>query len=262
MRLTEAGRLRQSEGVIGTASGIQSTGWGLAVCALAAAATAAPPENRIPFDQEVLQRVFPPDPSEIVPAGTEKFILFSREKRGAPEDWDFLACAWEFVPSRPRAGVVKRVEFARSSWSATLAVDPASGIEGRARGFVLHQVHDSNRSPAFRRNLFHIDFRTWEIEPLGEAPFSSVVGGNSETLLVATGEGIRHFSVDSAELLDEPAFTLLDRDWRSDLWLVRRNDGKEGRIWSYRPSAQDFVQLLPFPDGFPLPGRSGISAAR
>ncbi len=132
----------------------------LAVILATAPCPAAPPVSRIPDRQAPLKRVIPPAAEELVPPGSETFLVFTREKIGEKDDWDFLACAWEFVPSRPEAGLVKRVEFARSSWTATLAVDADMGIDGPARNLVLLQVDDSTRSPRFRWNLYCIDFRT------------------------------------------------------------------------------------------------------
>jgi hypothetical protein len=232
----------------------------LRAACLAALVPGAPgaPVNRIPDDQPALRRVFPPGADELVAPGTEKFVLFSRESIGSPEDWDFLACAWEFIPSRPEAGVVKRVEFARSSWSATLAVDAAMGIEGPARNLVLHQVDDSRRP--LRRNLHHIDFRTWEVRSLGEAPFVSVEGGNAERLLVSCEDGYRTFRVATWSLDEEASFRWIDSDRESGCWLVDRRADRGTETWSFRPDEFAFVRELP-----PLPAAArelwGIASA-
>ncbi len=222
---------------------------GFAALALAASeAPARQPVNRIPDDQPALRRVFPPAEADRVPPGTGKFILFSREKIGGRDDWDFLAGAWEFIPSRPGAGVVKRAEFARSSWTASLAVDPSSGIEGPARNLVLHQVHDSTRPSGLRRNLLRIDFRTWEVGFLGESPFVSVEGGDADTLLARSEGGYRHFRMATGRWRDSAAFTRIAEDREgTGLWLVEGKEGPNLGTWSYQPAKLAFAHPFPRP---------------
>jgi len=185
-----------------------------------------------------LRQVFPPGADEMAPPGAEKFIIFSRGE---------ISSAWEFIPSQPDRGVVKRVEFAPSSWAATLAVRPDLGIEGPARDFVLFQVNDSRRPHNLRRDLYRIDFRRWNVEALGESPFSSVAGGNAERLLVAGPDGIVPFSVanGAAEAGAHP-FTKLDSCRETGLWLIFQGTGPGSGIWSFRPSSFEKVSPLPW----------------
>ncbi len=227
-------------------------------------ATARQPVNRIPDDQPAVRHVFPPAKADQVLPGTEKFILFSREEIGGKDDWDFIAGAWEFIPSRPEAGVVKRAEFARSSWTATLAVKPSLGIEGPARNLVLHQVDDSTRPRGFRRNLLRADFRTWKVEFLGESPFVSVEGGNEKTLLVEGEDGYRHYRVATGQGEAGTAFTRIVPDRVTGFWLVDGKEDPNAGVWSYRPSNFEFVHPFPRPtDVLELPwAHLVMSAAR
>jgi len=186
-----------------------------------------------------LRQVFPPGAYEMAPPGAEKFIIFSRGE---------ISSAWEFIPSQPDRGVVKRVEFAPSSWVATLAVRPDLGIERPARDFVLFQVSDSRRPHNLRLDLYRIDFRSWSVEALGESPFSSVAGGTAERLLVAGPDGIVPFSVanGAAEAGAHP-FTKLHSCRETGLWLISQGTGPGSGIWSFRPSSFEKVAPLPWP---------------
>lgn len=195
-----------------------------------------------------MRRVIKPQQAEVVDSGTEKFVIFSREKRGGKGDWDFLACAWEFIPSRPSAGVTKRVEFARSSWTATLVVKRDLQIDGPANSLVMLQVDDSRMKPAFIRNLYHVDFRTWEVLALGEAPFSWVLGGNQQTLLVNREEGIVPFDVASRSMqAGAVPFELLGRDDEAHIWLVQLPHEGRDAIWTFRPSSLEYLHEMPSP---------------
>ena len=83
------------------------------------------PINVIPRNQPPLLTVMRPTPDDKTSKATEKVILLSREKVGSPDVWDFLACAWEFLPDNPTNPITKRVTFAHSSWNPDfLAVIP------------------------------------------------------------------------------------------------------------------------------------------
>ena len=71
--------------------------------------------NTIPPEQQPLARIWAPAPAEMTPPGTGKFVLFTREKVGPANEWDFIAGAWECIPSQPGYPVTKRVEFCHSS---------------------------------------------------------------------------------------------------------------------------------------------------
>ncbi|MFK5923828.1 MAG: hypothetical protein QM496_16745, partial [Verrucomicrobiota bacterium] len=74
-------------------------------------------KNVIPENQKPLGKIFPPSADEEAKAGQGKFVIFTREHVG--KDWDFIAAAWECIPSRPDLAIKKRVEFCHSSWNAT-----------------------------------------------------------------------------------------------------------------------------------------------
>lgn len=203
--------------------------------------------NRIPDEQPPLRRVIKPSQDELVPSGTEKCVIFTREKIGKENEWDFVTGAWEFIPSRPEAGVVKRVEFARSSWSAHLALDDDLNIDGPARNFVLLQVNDSRRKYGYRPHLYRMDFRTWDVAYLG-SEFSSVVGGNRDTLLVVGQAGIVPFDVKTVTVARgaEP-FVIVGRDYETDLWLITSEKSDNAGVWSYRPATLERIDQVPWP---------------
>lgn len=206
------------------------------------------PVSRIPDDQPPLRRVIKPSQAELVPPGTEKFVIFTRESIGGADDWDFVAGAWEFIPTRPAAGIVKRVEFARSSWAARLALDDDLKIDGPARNWVRLQVDDSRRKIGYRPHLYRIDFRTWDVIFLGDEPLYGVAGGNRDTLLVAGDEGIVPLDVKTATVESgaEP-FVVLNQDYETDLWLITPEKTGKAAVWSYRPSTLERIAHVPWP---------------
>lgn len=207
-----------------------------------AAGEAAPAE---PFPQP---RVMAPRVEDVVAPGTGKFLIFTRERAEAGAG-DFSAGLWEFVPDRPGDGVVKRVEFAASSWTGTLAVPPDLGIEGPARRLVLLQVDDSSRPRGIRRLLYRIDFRAWEVELLGDSPFSSVAGGNAERLLVAGEQGIVPYEVEADRVTPGAApFKKLHSCRETGHWLIRQGEGQAAEVWTYRPASLEQIARLSWPE--------------
>jgi len=63
--------------------------------------------NTIPKNQAPLARTFPPTTAKQSPSGTGKFVIFTREEIGKQIEWDFMAGAWECIPSRPSVPVTK-----------------------------------------------------------------------------------------------------------------------------------------------------------
>ena len=53
----------------------------------------------------------PPSAAAQTPSGTGKFVIFTREEVGREGEWDFIAGAWECIPSRPDVPVTKRVRL-------------------------------------------------------------------------------------------------------------------------------------------------------
>jgi hypothetical protein len=205
------------------------------------------PINRIPNEQVPLRLVIKPSQAELAPPGTEKCVIFTRESIGGENDWDFVAGAWEFIPSRPAAGVMKRAEFARSSWAAALALDDDLKIDGPARNLVRLQVDDSRLKFGYRPHLYRIDFRTWDVVFLGESTFSFVVGGNSDTLLMAGAQGIIPWKVQTASAVTGATpFLMLLEQKGMDLWLIQQKLKDGDAVWSYRPSRLEYVAKLPW----------------
>jgi|GEM_PF-5347588 len=206
------------------------------------------PISSIPDEQPTLRRVIKPSQDELVPPGTEKCVIFTREDIGKENEWNFMAGAWEFIPSRPESGVVKRVEFARSSWAARLALDDDLKIDGSARNWVLLQVDDTRGKFGYRPNLYHIDFRTWDVAFLG-SEFSNVCGGNRDTLLVVKQTGIVPFDVKTATVVrGATPFEMVDRDPDTGLWLIHQREGEKESVSTFRPATLERLEQLPWPE--------------
>jgi len=129
-----------------------------------AISTAQGLKDVIPRNQQPILRVFPPASAEQSKIATGKFVIFTREQVGT--NWDFIAGAWECVPSRPETPLTKRIEFCHSSWNAdallnTLVRDESDGMHPR---FVRVQVDSGDRD--FSVNLYDINYRTWEVRCL------------------------------------------------------------------------------------------------
>src|SRR5436190_18075349 len=90
-------------------------------------------EYVIPRNQKPILQVFPPSAAEQSKAGTGKFVVLTREHVGT--NWDFIAGAWECIPSHPEIPVTKRAEFCHSSWNGgpllTLVMDDSSDMHPR-----------------------------------------------------------------------------------------------------------------------------------
>ncbi|HUY87412.1 MAG TPA: hypothetical protein VMV10_01630 [Pirellulales bacterium] len=92
------------------------------------------PRKVIPKDQKPVLHVFPPSAAEQSKPGIGKFVIFTREPVG--REWDFIAGAWECIPSSPETPFTKRVEFCHSSWNCapllnTLVADDSNGMHPR-----------------------------------------------------------------------------------------------------------------------------------
>src|SRR6186713_2257589 len=114
-------------------------------------------KDTIPRNQAPLSRIFPPSAAEQTPSGIGKFVIFTREATDKPNEWDFIAGAWECIPSRPEVPVTKRVEFGHSAGNAEPLLDclVRNDSEDLFPRFVTLHVG------AF--NLYDINYRTWDV---------------------------------------------------------------------------------------------------
>src|SRR5882672_10464798 len=130
----------------------------------ASPAQAQGPKNVIPKNQSSLSKTYPPPTAAQTPTGTGKFVIFTREWVAKEGEWDFIAGAWECVPSRPDVPVTKRVEFCHSSWNALPLLDVLVRDDSYDRfpRFVRLQVDAGDRD--YRVNLYDINDRTWHVQ--------------------------------------------------------------------------------------------------
>ena len=144
-------------------------------------------KNPIPSSQAPLLRVFPPAPAEQSRTGTGKFVIFTREQVG--ENWDFIAGAWECIPSRPEIPPTKRVEFCHSSWNADALLDAlaVAGSRGMRPRFVRLQVDSSYGY--YTVNLYDINYRTWEVRCLWQGRRLSAFGLIGDSIFCNSSDG-------------------------------------------------------------------------
>jgi hypothetical protein len=150
--------------------------------ALAAQSSAQRLRNLIPPDQKPLLKVFPPSANEQSQPGVGKFVIFTREPAG--KGWDFIAGAWECIPSRPEVPIVKRAEFCRSSWNCgplldTLVADDSSGLHPR---FARLQVDSGERT--YTVNLYDIDYRNWAVRCIWQGSRLSAFGVVGDSIFI------------------------------------------------------------------------------
>src|SRR6185312_8664030 len=126
--------------------------------------------NTIPRNQAPLSRTFPPSAAEQTPTGTGKFVIFTREETDKTNEWDFIAGAWECIPSRPNVPVTKRIEFCHSAREAQPLLDclVRDDSEDLCPRFVQLQV-----DPA---NLYDINYRTWDVRCVWQGDRLSAFG--------------------------------------------------------------------------------------
>jgi hypothetical protein len=193
------------------------------------------PRSAIPEDQPALRRTWPPEKSSRTSSGIEKVILFSREP--------IAAGAWEFIPSRPDSGVIKRVEFTRSAWSADLLVDDA---KGELLSFVRLQV-DTRPGQSYTVNLYRIDYSTWDVSVLAHSkpfPFDRW-GAGAGQIYLGSSEGMLVMDQRTGQISNPPTPCGLLARISDDAWLVRQREGARD-VLLFDPSRNAFgpsVQL-------------------
>jgi hypothetical protein len=197
----------------------------MALSILVATLRAQGSENVVPKEQEPTR--FPP-PTSKVKAGTGKFVIFTREPTG--KDWDFIAAAWECIPSHPEIPVTKRAEFGHSSWNCdqllnALVQDDSYGMYPR---FVRLQVGSS--AGGYTVNLYDINYRTWEVRRIWQGPGLSPFGVIGGFIFCSTPDSWLLINAASGKLSYDVPFTPLETD--GDYWLVRKIGETRG-CWSY-----------------------------
>ena len=197
--------------------------------------------NTIPLYQPPLAKVFPPAPAEQMPSGTGKFVIFTREPTGKTNEWNFVAGAWECIPSRPDLPITKRVEFCHSSWNAEALLDclVRDDSDGLLPRFVTLQVDAGNFNS--KVNLYDINYRTWAVRSISKFDYLSAFGvANGIVFCIAS----RNFSdwlcldATSGNISKDVPFIPLGVD--GSFWLVRKTNDNSG-IWTYDRKTEQFV---------------------
>ena len=209
-----------------------------ALCVCLCTALAQGLTNAIPKSQPPLARTFPPSAPEQAPAGTGKFVIFTREETGKPDEWDCIAGAWECIPSRPEVPVTKRVEFCHSSWNAaplldTLVKDDSAGLYPR---FVRLQVDAGNFES--KVNLYDINYRTWDVQCLWQGHRLSAFGVMKNSAFCQDSGAWFRLDTISGRISQDLAFIPLDVD--GTFWIVRKT-GEESGTRSYDRAKERFV---------------------
>jgi hypothetical protein len=207
--------------------------------AFVATAEAQQPINVIPVHQPPLAKTFPPHASEQTPTGTGKFVIFTREDLNKTGEWDFIAGAWECIPSRTNLPITKRIEFCHSSWEAwpllgSLVDDEHS--KGLYPRFVRLQVDAGNAD--YSVNLYDINYRTWESRCVWQGSRLTAFGALKKTVICRSAN--EWFSLDASTggVRQEVACIPLEAD--GDYWITRKNGETSGN-WSYNPKKEEFV---------------------
>jgi hypothetical protein len=194
--------------------------------------------NTIPRYQAPLARTFPPADGEQTPTGTGKFVIFTREPTDKPNEWDFIAGAWECIPSRPNLPVTKRVEFCHSSWEAQplldcLVRDESDGLFPR---FVWLKVDAGNYGCTV--NLYDINYRTWDVRCIWQGDRLSAFGVIKNSAFCKDSRSWFRLDTSTGKIDTNVPFIPLDVD--GAFWLVRKPDESSG-TWSYDRAKEEFV---------------------
>jgi hypothetical protein len=197
-------------------------------------------KNVIPKNQKPIHKVLPPSLAEQSKAGTGKFVIFTREPVG--KDWDFIAGAWECIPSRPEIPISKRVEFCHSSWDCqplldVLVSDDSAGMHPR---FVTLQV--DNGDWGYVQNLYDINYRNWEVRCIWQGSRLRAFGIIGDSIFCSSSDGWLLLNATSAKFSKDVPFTPIETD--GGFWLVRKT-GEATGCWSYDPIKREYVAHFP-----------------
>jgi hypothetical protein len=203
-----------------------------------ASAVAQGLKNVIPTNQSSIPKIFPPSVAAQTPSGTGKFVIFTREEVGREGEWDFIAGAWECIPSRPDVPVTKRVEFCHSSWNASPLLDGLVRDDscGRFPRFVRLQVNAGDRD--YRVNLYDINYRTWDVRRIWQGERLGGFGVMQGTVFCEDDED--WFRLDSATGTIRKGVPFIPLDVNGPYWIVRKLK-EEDSEWSYDPVKEKFV---------------------
>jgi hypothetical protein len=210
----------------------------LSLCCLFWNAPAQGPINTIPKNQPPVAKVFPPAPAEQMPSGTGKFVIFTREELHKTNEWDFIAGAWECIPSRPDIPVTKRVEFCHSSWNADALLD--CSVRDDSRGlfprYAILQVDAGNFESNF--NLYDINYRTWDVRFLRQCDRLNAFGVINNSIYYQDSRDWFCLNAATGTISQEMSF--IPVDVADKFWLVRKTNKPSG-VWSYDRKSEKFA---------------------
>lgn len=193
-------------------------------------------KNVIPANQKPLLQLFPPTADQQTKPDVGKFVIFTREPVG--KDWDYIAGAWECIPSQPETAITKRVEFCHSSWNAdrlldTLVRDKSTGLHPR---FVRLQVnHEQKR---YTVNIYDINYRTWDVRRIWQGDQFTAFGVLDHAIICETSDGWMRLNTASGKLTKDVPFEPLWVD--GEHWMVRKPDDPTG-CWSYNRKQLKYI---------------------
>jgi len=210
------------------------------VLALPLAHPESRPINIIPLNQPPLLKTFPPKPEEQTRPGTGKFVIFTRESLRKPKRWDFIAGAWELIPSKPNVPITKRVEFCHSSWEARPLLDTLVNDE-RNRDqyprFVRLQV-DASTNFNYSVNLYDINYRTWETRCVWQGSRLGAFGVTKATVICENLD--EWLSLDALTGTVRREVPLIPVAIDAPYWIVRKSGEKAG-VWSFNPTNGEYI---------------------
>ncbi|HEV8003972.1 MAG TPA: hypothetical protein VGP63_29165 [Planctomycetaceae bacterium] len=152
--------------------------------------------------------------------------------------WDFIAGAWECIPSKPEVPIVKRAEFCHSSWNCgplldTLVGDDSHGLHPR---FARLQVDSGDQN--YTVNLYDIDYRNWAVRCIWQGSRLSAFGVVDDSIFVRNADDWLLVNASSGRLSREIPFVPLATD--GEFWLVRKPGETEG-CWTYDRRKRQYV---------------------
>lgn len=224
-------------------------GWGqwLALGVLSASLASAKaraslpqPVDVIPRVQPPLQTIFRPGPGEDSLKAKEKVILLSREDVGGPGTWDFLACAWEFLPSQPQKPMTKRVVFEHSGSSP----DFLPFIEPHQADEYLELAQHSSM------NLYRVNFRNWDVAVILTNTWVRDYAMGGQNIYLWTTDQVLRLQRPTSAIQAEPRFEYEgDFNTRYDAsWLVHLDGTPPTEMRMFEPAANQFGPKLHFGD--------------